>query len=134
MAALCNDAARCEVMNLGWASGGHGPYLVRQEGYIPGGTDFRPQRFILQKDSRWLLNFAFVMLPEAGQEAQLFNSLGELSGFVDRLAGKPAIANATLPEDADPEEILRQFESCTHRILRGMRQHDEGAGRGMGTA
>ncbi len=132
MAALCNDAARCEVMNLGWASGGHGPYLVRQEGHVPGGTDFRPQRFILQKDGRWLLNLAFVMLPEAGQEAQLFHSLGELSGFIDRLAGSPVRADATLPEGSDPQDILRHFESCTHRILRGMRQHDAGTGLSMG--
>ncbi len=126
MAALCNDAERCGVMNLGWASGGHGPYLLRQEGDVPGGTDFSPQRFILQKDGRWLLNLAFVMLPEAEQEAQLFHSLGELSGLIDRLGVKPVIADATLPEGADPEEILRHFESCTHRILRGMRKHDAG--------
>jgi hypothetical protein len=126
MAALCNDTARCGVMNLGWASGGHCPYLVRQEGHVAGGTDFRPQRFILQKDGRWLLNLAFVMLPEAEQEAQLFHSLGELSGFIDRLGVKPVIADATLPEGADPEEILRHFESCTNGILRGMRKHDAG--------
>jgi hypothetical protein len=73
------------------------------------------------------------MLPEAGQEAQLFHSLGELSGFIDRLAGSPVRADATLPEGSDPEDILRHFESCTHRILRGMRQHDASAGRSTGT-
>ena len=75
MAALSNDPARCEVMNLAWGPNGHGPYLVRQEGYEPGSSTFKMQRFILQKDGRWLLNLAFVMLPEAEQEAQLFQNI-----------------------------------------------------------
>ncbi|MBK8094027.1 MAG: hypothetical protein IPK32_19175 [Verrucomicrobiaceae bacterium] len=49
MPVLCNDADRCEVMNLAWGPNGHGPYLVRQEGYEPGSSQFKPQRFILQK-------------------------------------------------------------------------------------
>ena len=49
MAALSNDPARCELMNLGYEAQGHGPYLVRQEGYPPGSSDFRPQHFLLQR-------------------------------------------------------------------------------------
>ena len=81
MAALSNDPARCELMNLGYEAQGHGPYLVRQEGYPPGSSDFRPQHFLLQRDGRWLLNFAFVMLPEVEQEAQLFHSMNEVLMF-----------------------------------------------------
>ena len=121
MPALSNDAARCEVMNLGWATSGHGPYLVRQEGYEPGSSSFKSQRFILQKDGRWLLNLAFVMLPEAEQEAQLFHSLGEVARFVDALSGTPVKADVALPPDVSEVEILRHFEHCTHRILRGIR-------------
>ena len=121
MSALSNDPARCEVMNLGWAHGGHGPYLVRQEGYVPSSTDFRPQRFILQKDGRWLLNLAFVMLPEAEQEAQLFHSLSEVARSLDAMSATPARVDVHLPEDVCEAEILRHFEQCTHRILRGMR-------------
>jgi hypothetical protein len=121
MAALCNDPARCEVMNLGWATGGHGPYLVRQEGYEPGSSTFKPQRFILQKDGRWLLNLAFVMLPEAVQEAQLFHSMSEVVRCLDSLAEAPVRIDSALPAGASEAEILRQFEQCTHRILRGMR-------------
>ncbi|WP_395716511.1 hypothetical protein [Prosthecobacter sp.] len=121
MPALSNDAARCEVMNLAWAPGGHGPYLVRQEGYLPDSTDFRPQRFLLQKDGRWLLNLAFVMLPEAEQEAQLFHSLTDVLVLLDQIAGQPARVDATLPPETNADEVMAHFEQCTRRILRGMR-------------
>jgi len=121
MSALCNDPARCEVMNLAWGANGHGPYLVRQEGYEPGSSTFKMQRFILQKDGRWLLNLAFVMLPEAEQEAQLFHSLSEVLQMFESLSSKPVSAYAHLPAGANADEILAHFEQCTHRILRGMR-------------
>ncbi len=122
MAALCNDTARCEVLNLGWASQGQGPYLVRQIGYVPGNTDLQPQPFILQRDGRWLLNLIFATLPEPEQELQLFHDLGELSQFLDSLAGTPVRAEASLPEGQSPQELLLAFEQCTHRILRGLRE------------
>lgn len=118
---LSNDPERCEVMNLGYGPRGHGPYLVRQEGYPPGGTDFRPQRFILQKDGRWLLNLAFVLMPEPEQEKQLFHDLTEVLRFLDARGNQPVQADASLPPGADPAQIMAQFESCTHRILQGMR-------------
>ena len=121
MPALSNDPARSEVMNLAWGPNGHGPYLVRQEGYEPGSSTFKMQRFILQKDGRWLLNLAFVMLPEAEQEAQLFHSLTEVLQLLDSLSSKPVDASAVLPAGANVDEILAHFEQCTHRILRGMR-------------
>lgn len=121
MPVLTNDPARCEVMNLGWGPRGHGPYLVRQEGYVPGGHDLRPQRFILQKDGRWLLNLAFVLLPEAEQERQLFRSLTEVLLCLDGLSGRPVRADSALPPGVTEAEILAQFESCTRRLLRGLR-------------
>jgi len=121
MAALCNDTTRCEVMNLAWGPNDHGPYLVRQEGYEPGSSTFKPQRFILQKDGRWLINLAFVMLPEAEQEAQLFHSLKDVIILLDEIAGQPVRTDARLPAGANADEILAHFEQCTHRILRGMR-------------
>ena len=121
MPALSNDPARCEVMNLGWGPKGHGPYLVRQEGHAPGSVDFRPQRFILLKDGRWLINLAFVMLSEADQVAQLFHHLTDVLVFLDSLSDKPVVADAALPPDTSAEEIMTHFEQCTHRILRGMR-------------
>lgn len=121
MPALSNDAARCEVMNLAWGPQGHGPYLVRQEGYEPGSSTFKMQRFILQKDGRWLLNLAFVMLPEAEQEAQLFHHLSDVLVLLDQLVTRPVLAESALPAGANADDILRQFERCTHRILSGMR-------------
>jgi hypothetical protein len=121
MAALCNDSTRCEILNLGWEKGGHGPYLVRQVGYAPGAVSLRNEPFILQRDGRWLLNLAFAALPEAEQEAQLFHSLATLSQFLDSQQGTPVRADTTLPADKDAAELLREFESCTRRILRGMR-------------
>ena len=121
MAALSNDPGRCEVLNLGYGPGGHGPYLVRQEGYAPGSTDFKPQRFLLQRDGRWLLNLAFVMLPEAEQEAQLFHSLAEVGAFLDARSAGPVVADARLPAGADPADILAHFQTCTRHLLRGLR-------------
>lgn len=121
MPALSNDPARCEVMNLAWGPNGHGPYLVRQEGYEPGSSTFKMQRFILQKDGRWLLNLTFVMLPEAQQEEQLFHHLSDVLILLDLLASQPVRADATLPPDTSADEIFAHFEQCTHRILRGMR-------------
>jgi hypothetical protein len=121
MPALTNDPARCEVMNLGWGPRGLGPLLVRQEGYVPGGHDLRPQRFILQKDGRWLLNLAFVLLPEVEQERQLFQSLTEVLLCLDGLSGRSVCAEAALPTGFSEAEILAHFESCTRRLLRGLR-------------
>ncbi len=121
MPALCNDPARCEVMNLGYGPRGHGPYLVRQEGYVPGSTTFQPDMFILLKDGRWLLNLAFVMLPEAGQEHHLFHSLTEVVQFFEDLSVKPVLADATMPAGASAAEIMAHFEQCANHILRGMR-------------
>lgn len=121
MPALSNDPARCELMNLGWGPQGHGPYLVRQEGYVPAGMDFTTRRFILMKDGSWLLNLAFVMLPEHEQEAQLFHSLHEALEFLDLRAADSVMADANLPPGTNPPEIMRHFEECTRRILRGMR-------------
>jgi hypothetical protein len=121
MPVLTNDPGRCEVLNLSWAHAGQGPYLVRQEGYAPDSTDFRSQRFILQKDGRWLINLAFVMLPEAEQEKQLFHSQTEVLLFLDERSGKPVLADAKLPPGIRPEEIMVHFEQCSNRLLRGMR-------------
>ena len=121
MAALSNDPARCEVMNLAWGPNGHGPYLVRQEGYEPDSSSFKMQRFILQKDGRWLLNLTFVMLPEAEQENQLFHSLTEVLVFLDGLSDKSVQADGKLPPGAAADEIMAHFEQCAHRLLRGMR-------------
>jgi hypothetical protein len=121
MAVLTNDPARCEIMNLGWAPGGHGPYLVRQVGYPPGSRDMRPQPFILQRDGRWLLNLSFAALDETEQEKQLFHDLGALSTFLDALSSHAVVADATLPQGASHDDLLHRFETCTHRILQGMK-------------
>lgn len=121
MTALTNDPRHCEVMNLGWAAGGHGPYLVRQEGRVPGSSDLRPGHFILQRDGRWLLNLLFAMLPEDEQEKQLFPSLAEVARQLDGSSAEPVMVDATLPEGVDVEELWRKFETCTHRILQGMK-------------
>lgn len=122
MAALSNDPARCEVMNLQYGPRGHGPYLVRQEGYVPGATDFRTHRFILLKDGRWIRNLLFAMMPEAEQEKNVLQDLGEVARLLDSIASRPVVAENALPASVNEAEVLRQFELCTHRILRGVRQ------------
>ena len=130
MPALSNEPVPCEVLNLGYGPQGRGPYLVRQEGYVPGGTSLHSDQFILQKDGRWLLNLVFAALPEAEQERQLFHDLGELSAFLDALAASEVLADASLPSGANHEELLQRFESCTHRILQGIRNSTSVQARG----
>lgn len=121
MSALSNDPALCEVIDLGWGPTGHGPYLVRQEGYVPGSTHFKRQPFVLQKSGVWLINLAFVMLPEAEQKKQLFHTLSEVMLCFEAISTKPVQADDQLPEGSSAEEVMRHFESCTNRILRGLR-------------
>jgi hypothetical protein len=121
MPALSNDPDRCELLNLGWGAGGHGPYLVRQEGHVPGTGDFHNDFFILQQDGRWLINLAFVMLPEAEQEKQLFHSPAEVIQCLDELRVKSVQADAEIPPGATSGEVMAHFENCANRILRGMR-------------
>ena len=120
MPALTNDPGRCEVMNLRYGPRGHGPYLIRQEGYAPGGTDFTPQRFILLKKGCWMRNLVFGMLTEPEQERNVLHDLGEVVRLLDSIASMPVVVEGALPVGVDEAEILRQFEQCTHRILRGM--------------
>jgi len=117
MPVLSNDVDRCEVINLALEPEGRGPYLVRQEGYLPGSTDFTPQRFLLQKDGCWLLNLAFIMLPEVEQQAQLFHSLKDVLTLLNELANQPVQADAALPEGVSSEVILARFEQCTNRLF-----------------
>ncbi|MBL9115445.1 MAG: hypothetical protein JNJ83_10605 [Verrucomicrobiaceae bacterium] len=119
--ALSNYPDRCEVIDLAWNTKGHGPYLVRQHGYSAIGSDFVTQPYILQKDGTWLLNLAFALLPEKYQEKQLFQSLAEVIVFFEKLCTEPVKVDAHLPPNADPAQVLANFERCTHRILMGLR-------------
>lgn len=122
MPALSNDPARCEVLNLGYGPGGHGPWLVRQEGYPPESVTLRRDYYILQRDGTWLLNLAYVMLPEPEQEKQLFHSMSEISRFLEHLAAQPLSCAGSIPAGHTAAEILEHFEQCTHRILQGMKE------------
>ena len=108
-------------MDFGWGPNGHGPYLVRQEGYAPGSTQFDRRYFILQRDGHWLVNLAFVMLPEEEQERQLLHSLSEVLLCFEDICTKPVLADDKLPAGFSDREIMTRFENCTNRILRGMR-------------
>jgi hypothetical protein len=121
MSALCNDPARCEVMNLAWGANGHGPYLVRQEGYEPGSSTFKMQRFILQKDGHWLLNLAFVMLTEAEQEAQLFHSLTEVLQIFESL--RPPPCRCQCGRDPRPLRAMHAPHPARHAELRHHTAH-----------
>ena len=120
MPALTNDPGRCEVINLCYGPRGHGPYLVRQDGYAPGGTDFTPQRHILLRDGSWMRNLVFGMMSEAEQERNVLHDLAEVVHLLDSIACRPVVVEGHLPVGVDEAEVLRRFEQCTHRILRGM--------------
>lgn len=121
MAAVANDRARFEVLNLGWASSGHGPYLVRQRGYAPGDPQMQDGNFVLLKKGNWVLNLLFALLPEKEQEEHLFHSLAELGIFLDAQTARPVVVDNQLPAGMEAAELIQRFETCTNRILRGLR-------------
>lgn len=67
MRALNNSTGDVEIVNLGYAENGKGPYFVRQDGYPPQTNNFKAERFILLSDGTWMLNLKFMALPEAEQ-------------------------------------------------------------------
>ncbi len=121
MAVIANDRARFEVLNLGWAPSGHGPYLVRQRGYAPGDPRMQDGNFVLLRNGKWVLNLLFALLPEKEQEDHLFHSLAELSIFLDAQTARPVVVEFQLPAGVEAAELIQRFETCTHRILRGLR-------------
>jgi len=121
MRALKNAIDDVEIVNLGYAANGKGPYFVRQDGYPPQSTNYKDERFILLSDGTWMLNLKFMSLPEAEQEKHLLSSIREIYDRLQLIAGTPVVADATLPEGKTQEQIMREIEATAGRIRSRMK-------------
>lgn len=122
MRALKNSVQDVEIVNLGYAENGKGPYFIRQDGYPPQTTNYQDERYILLRDGTWMLNIKFLALPEAEQEKHLLGSIREIYDRLQVVAGTPVVADTTLPLDKTSDQILREIESTAGRIRSRLRK------------
>lgn len=122
MPTLSNFVDQCDLLNLGSAPGGRGPYILRQIGSAPGSTTLQQDPFFLRKDGVWVLNLSVFCLPEKEvQENFFFRDIPELFGAIDDLAGKPLVADDKLPADKSKEEILASLRTVASNLIARIR-------------
>jgi hypothetical protein len=122
MPAIANYPDRCELLNLGYGPGGKGPYVLRQEGNVPGSMDLRQNTYLLRKDGVWVLNYAIFALPEAEQEVALYPTLAEAMTMLTGLAGGEPVIDSALPEGRTLEQLQAATEGTANRLLTRLRQ------------
>ena len=121
MRVLTNNYADCELLNLGYNSGGRGPYVVRQDGIAPSGS-VRGGSFLLRKDGVWVVNLAVFALPPKEQEENfVYDKVTEVLETLENLYGKP-VAEDRLPEGKSKEELLAMMETAKSRLWSHMRE------------
>src|SRR6266481_3482922 len=96
MRTLTNDYNDCELLNLGYNTNGHGPYVVR-------------------KDGTWVLNVTVLTLPEKEQEQFIFQNAAELYATVEDLGGKPVVEDA-LPVGKSRAELDAAIETTISKV------------------
>jgi hypothetical protein len=122
MRVLTNNYSDCDLLNLGYYSGGRGPYVVRQDGIAPGGSTLRSDRFLLRKDGVWVVNVAVFALPPKEQEENfVFDKVSEVMETLENLYGKPT-AEDKLPEGKSKEELIEMMKTAQSRLWSHMRE------------
>lgn len=122
MPAIANYPDRVELLNLGYGAGGKGPYVLRQEGNVPGSLDLRQNTYLLRKDGVWVLNLAIVALPEADQEVVIYPTVADAMKMLTSLSGGDPVIEASLPAGLTVEELQAATESTASRLLTRLRQ------------
>jgi hypothetical protein len=122
MPAIANYPDRCELLNLGYGPEGKGPYVLRQEGNVPGSMDLRQNAYLLRKDGVWVLNFAVFALTEAEQEVVLYPTLREAMTMLTGLSGGEPVIDSALPEGRTLEQLQAATEGTANRLLARLRQ------------
>src|SRR5262245_31678854 len=120
MPAISNDYHRCEMLNLGTAPGGRGPFVIRQEGSAPGSMTMRQEIFLLRRDGVWVINLVALSLSEKEQEQFLYETSVEVLKTLDGLPRDSAVDDK-LPEGASREQLMAGIETTASRILGGLR-------------
>ncbi|CAN5676815.1 hypothetical protein BH11VER1_BH11VER1_16150 [soil metagenome] len=122
MPVLTNFADQCDLVNLGSASDGRGPYFMRQSGYSPTSTTFKQDVFYLRKDGTWVINFAALSLSENDiRDRFIFSSAGDIAVLLDEIGAKPTAAEDQLPADKTPEQISAILESTASKLISRIR-------------
>lgn len=130
MRKLTNSTQDVEIVNLGYAAAGKGPYFIRQEGYPPQTSNFKAEAFILLNDGTWMLNLKFLALEESEQERHLLAGIPEVYRRLQEIGGQPVKVDYSLPEGKSREDIQRDIEATMGRIrqrlkvAKGMRLAD----------
>jgi hypothetical protein len=122
MPAIANYPDRCELLNLGYGPQGKGPYVIRQEGNVPGSMDLKQNPYFLRKDGVWVNNLAIIGLPEPEQEVVLFPTLAEAMQMLTSLAGGTPTIDSSLPPGRTLEELQAQTETTANRLISRLRQ------------
>ena len=78
MPVISNDYRRCEMLNLGSAPGGRGPFVIRQLGFPPGSMNLKEDAFWLRNDGVWILNLCVFVLSEEKQKQFIYPTSAEV--------------------------------------------------------
>lgn len=120
MPAISNDYRRCEMLNLGSAANGRGPYAIRQTGNAPGSMTLQQDPYLLRKDGVWIINLAVFSLTEAEQQQFLYPSTAEVMKALENLPADPVV-NDRLPGGVSRAELVAGAESTASRLVSGLR-------------
>jgi hypothetical protein len=122
MSAIANYPDRCELLNLGYGPQGRGPFILRQEGSVPGSLDLRQNVYLLRKDGVWVLNFSVFALPEADQEAFFYPTTADAMKMLTSLSGGDPVIEMALPEGKTIAELQASTEQTASRLMARVRQ------------
>lgn len=120
MPTIANDYTRCEMLNLGSAPGGRGPFAIRQEGSAPGSMTLQQERFLLRHDGVWVLNLTVLSMPEKDQEKFLYATSTDVMQALEKLTGDPVVDDQ-LPEGKSKAQVMAEIETTASRLMSGLR-------------
>ncbi|MEI6541863.1 MAG: hypothetical protein WCO86_20405, partial [Planctomycetota bacterium] len=122
MPTLTNFADQCELVNLGIAPAGKGPYAFRQSGNAPGDMTLQQENYFLRKDGVWVLNLVVFTLPEKEiGEHYLFRDIPELFSVIETLSAKPLVVEDKLPANNSRSEMLATLQSTASNLISRIR-------------
>lgn len=115
MGKISNHYEKCQLLNLGYGPKGRGPFVIRQDAYLPASESLKEDRFLLRKDGTWVLNLAVFALPEKEKEQFLYENTAEAVKMLQELPGVPVVEDG-LPEGKSRAELARAAESTISGI------------------
>ncbi len=117
--ALTNNYNDCKLIRLD-SDDPKSPFIVAQEGYIPGDPTFRMRMFYLQHDGFWIDEVARSTRPDSEAGEVVFETTADVLQVLSGLFGKPLIrelpvtaadieAYGTRIRGHSPKDLFRQF-------------------------